>query len=254
MNNRFILNKDILKSFSSEEIDILDNHVVFKKNGDYVFEYHDCCHVNLELFVSDDVSVKVFIFSRDNDICVRNHYVLGTRSNLVLFQFYDNKNVHENTIIDLNGENSKFYEGFSSISRGCEEYYIIVNHNEKGVCSDIRNKCVGLDGSDISIKIDSNLEKGNSNCVMEQFSRILTLGDVSAKIIPNMFIDEDSVEAKHGSIIGSFSLDEVFYLMSRGISYDEAVLLLIKGFLFSNIVVDLDKREYIMQSILNMRR
>ena len=76
------------------------------------------------------------------------------------------------------------------------------------------------------------LEKGNTDCIMDQNSRILTLGDVQAKIIPNMFIEEDSVEARHGSIIGSFDEEEVFYLMSRGISREEAILLLIKGFLF----------------------
>ncbi len=254
MRNKFILKKNTLESFSSKEIDIVDSHIVFKKNGDYVLEYENCSHVNLDISVMDDVMVKLFIFSRDNDVDICNHYVLGKRSNLMLFQFYDNKNVHENTVIDLDGENSKFYQGFSSISRGCEEYHIVVNHNKMGVCSDIRNKCIALDGSDISIQIDSNLEKGNSSCVMDQVSRILTFGDVRAKIIPNMFIEEDSVEARHGSIIGSFDEEEVFYLMSRGISREEAILLLIKGFLFSNIVVDLEKREFIMRSILKLRR
>ena len=89
---------------------------------------------------------------------------------------------------------------------------------------------------------------------MNQETRILTLGDVDAKIIPNMFIEENDVEARHGSIIGNFSDDEIFYLMSRGISKEEAILLLIKGYLFSNIIVDYEKREYIMNSILNLRR
>ena len=77
------------------------------------------------------------------------------------------------------------------------------------------------------MKIDSNLEKGNIDCIMEQDSRILTLGDVSAKIIPNMFIEENSVEARHGSIISSFNEEELFYLMSRGISKEEAMNLLV---------------------------
>ena len=89
---------------------------------------------------------------------------------------------------------------------------------------------------------------------MEQNSRILTLGDVNAKIIPNMFIEENNVEARHGSIISSFDEEEVFYLMSRGISREESINLLIKGFLFSNMKADLEKREFIMNSILNMRR
>ena len=112
----------------------------------------------------------------------------------------------------------------------------------------------GLDKSKIKIQIDSVLDKGNYDCVMNQVSRILTLGEVEAEIIPNMFTHEDSVEAKHGSVIGSFRDEELFYLMSRGISFEEAITLLIKGFIFSNLIVDMEKRAKIFQIIQNLRR
>lgn len=253
MSKKLIIKNNLIDSFKNKDIDVVDKSIIFKKNGDYIIEYIDCDNVSYDYSVLDGVSVNLFIYSRDNCICVNNHYELKNDSCLTLFQFYDNKSVNEDSIIDLNGVNSKFYQGFSSVSRGDEEYHIVVHHNQKCCYSDIRNKCVGLDGSKIYMRIDSYLEKGNVDCVMEQSSRILTLGDVEAKIIPNMFIDEDSVEARHGSIIGGFSFDDVFYLMSRGISYDEAILLLVKGYLFSNMKLDYEKREYIMNSILNLR-
>ncbi len=254
MNHKIILQKNKFENIKNEEIEIIDNQIIFKKNGDYTLEYVECTDINLDIIIHDNTTVKLFIFSKNNNLKVNNHYILGSKSNFLLFQFYDNKNVKENNTIDLNGEYSKYYQGFSSISRGIEEYHIIVNHNKRNVCSDIRNKCIGLDGSKIYLKIDSNLEKGNVDCVMDQNSRILTLGDVETQIIPNMFIEENSVEARHGSIIGSFDEEEIFYLMSRGISRQEAILLLIKGFLFSNMIIDLEKREYIMNSILELRR
>ena len=118
----------------------------------------------------------------------------------------------------------------------------------------MKNKCIGLTGSKIKIKIDSFLEKGNYDCIMNQVSKILTLGDVDALIIPNMFTHEDSVEAKHGSVIGSFQEEELFYLMSRGISEEESITLLMKGFIFSNLVVDMEKRARIFQIIQDLRR
>ena len=253
MNNTIVIKNNRVIDFNIDGVKIDNQRLTFIKNGDYVIEYVDSSDIVFEIVLLDYVTVKLFIFSRENMINIHNHFLLGVKSNLLLFQFYDNRGVHEKTIFDLNGEFSKIYQAFSSISHGEEEYHIIVNHNNEGVSSDICNKCIGLDGSKIFLQIDSNLEKGNEGCIMDQSSRILTLGDVAAKIIPNMFIEEDSVEARHGSVIGSFDEDEVFYLMSRGISHDEAVLLLIKGFLFSNMVVDLDKREYIMNSILKLR-
>ena len=48
-------------------------------------------------------------------------------------------------------------------------------------------------------------------------------------------------------------IEEIFYLMSRGISYQEAVHLLIKGFIFSNLIVDMEKRAMIFEIIQNLR-
>ena len=167
----------------------------------------------------------------------------------MLFQFYYNNMVNENMVIYLDGEYSKFSYGFSSISRGCEEYNIIVNHNNKFVSSNLSNKCIGLDGSKIKFKIDSVLEKGNIDCVMDQYTKILTLGEVLACVIPNMFTHDESVVARHGSVIGGFSDEEIFYLMSRGIPRVEAIMFLIKGFIFSNLVVDMEKRAVIRDLI-----
>lgn len=254
MDKRFVLNHNSFDKYSDKDIVIDKNKVIFKKSGDYVIEVIDSDHFDIDFNILENVIVRLFVFSRDNDLKVSNHYVLDAHSGLYLYQFFDNFNVIDHSIVDLVGEESKYYLGFSSISHGNEEYHIIVNHCNNRVTSDINFKCIGLDKSRIYIQIDSNLEKGNIDCVMNQNSRVLTLGDVDACIVPNMFIDEDSVVARHGSVIGSFTWDEMFYLMSRGISYDEAMLLLVKGFLFSNMAVDLEKREIIMNSILRMRR
>ena len=69
-----------------------------------------------------------------------------------------------------------------------------------------------------------------------------------------MFINEDSVEARHGSVVGRLDEEEIFYLMSRGIELDEAINLIIKGFIFSNLNVDMEKRGRIFQVIQNLRR
>lgn len=252
--NRIIVDKNILSDYRDNDIEIHYNKIIFKRNGDYTLEYVNSDLVDLEIEVIDSVFVKLFIFSCDNKLRVKNYYKIGTNSNLLLFQFYYNDYVNEEIRFDLNGENSLLSYHFSSISRGLEEYHIIVNHNNHKVSSEIVNKCIGLDGSKIKMQIDSVLDKGNQDCVMDQSSRIMTLGDVEATIIPNMFIEEDSVEARHGSVIGRIRPEEIFYLMSRGIREDEAIHLLIKGFVFSNLVVDMDKRARIFQVIQDLRR
>lgn len=251
---RIVIDNNKIVGYHGTDVVVTGGKIQFFKSGDYTLEYVSSDQVSLEVEVDDEVVVKLFIFSVDNKITVNNHYRLGKKSSLLLFQFYQNIMVREKLVIDLDGDYAKFYMGFSSISKGDEEYYIIVNHNGYYGCSDIVNKCIGVDGSKIHLQIDSVLKKGNRDCVMDQESRILTLGEVEAKIVPNMFIEEDSVIAKHGSVIGGFREEELFYLMSRGIEKEEAIFLLIKGFVFSNLVVDMEKRAMILECLQKLRR
>jgi len=60
------------------------------------------------------------------------------------------------------------------------------------------------------------------------------MGDNNSSIKPNLLIDEFNVDARHAATIGKFSEEEIFYLMTKGITKKEAVELLIKGFLRIN--------------------
>ena len=208
---KIVINKNILANYEDSNIYVMDSNIVFKKDGEYTLEYIDSEFISLNIEVLDEVKVKLFIISCDNKLNVDNSYKLGKNSNLTLFKFYYNKLVNEKVVIDLNGENAMVNYNFSSISKENEEYHIIVNHNHHRVNSKISNKCIGLNDSKINLVIDSILDKGNVACVMDQYSRILTLGDVEASIVPNMFIDEDSVEARHASVIGNIRMEDIFY-------------------------------------------
>ena len=48
---------------------------------------------------------------------------------------------------------------------------------------------------------------------------------------PELEIYADDVKCSHGSASGSLNQDSIFYLMSRGLNYEEAKELLINGFL-----------------------
>ncbi len=53
----------------------------------------------------------------------------------------------------------------------------------------------------------------------------------SSDTIPNMEIEEEKVEVGHEATAGRISEEDLFYLMSRGIDEDEAMMMIVKGFI-----------------------
>ena len=51
---------------------------------------------------------------------------------------------------------------------------------------------------------------------------------------------------RSASVIGNVNEEELFYLMSRGISYNEAIKIIIKGIILSNINPNMEYREKIL--------
>lgn len=252
--NKIIVDNNKLVDYKDSNIEIVANKIKFISNGEYTLEVINSNLLALDIEVLDNIDIRLFIYSFNNCLVVNNHYIVGKNSNLIINKFYYNKDARENVVVDLNGEGSSINYNFSSISRGIEEYHIIVNHNHHRVSSMISNKCVGIDNSSIKLVIDSVLDKGNLGCVMDQNSRILSLGDMEACIIPNMFIDEDSVNARHGSVIGRISEEDIFYLLSRGISEAEAINLVVKGLIISNLDLDMELRARIFECIQGIKR
>jgi len=76
------------------------------------------------------------------------------------------------------------------------------------------------------------IEHGGTKANSEQESRILMLSDQArGDANPILLIDEDDVTAGHAASVGRVDPLQMYYLMSRGISQDEAERLIIHGFL-----------------------
>jgi len=226
----------------------IDGNIIKLLHSDiYYLEYVDTDEIDLCIEVSDKVNATLFECSFLNSIKVNNKYVINN-GELKVNKFYDNDSVLETVDIELFCSGKIDYR-FSNICKRNESYEININHNGKGTVSGISNRSIALDGSKLDFVINSRVKKEFEDSILDQNTRIVTFGDSDTKISPNMFIDCDDVEARHGSVIGTFKDDLVFYLMSRGIEYNDAIKLLVKGYLFSNIDSNSDLRERILNVI-----
>lgn len=156
---------------------------------------------------------------------------LTDNAHLVINKKYNEKEVTEKIIINLDGISSRVDYKFSTITKNNQSYTIDINHNNKNTVSNVINHGVVLNDSKLDFIVNSRVEKGNKKSVLNQTSKIIVMNKNNSKIEPNMYIDEFDVDARHAATIGKFSKDEIFYLMTKGISYKECEKLLIEGFL-----------------------
>ena len=242
--NKILIDKKII--CNSSDVLIEDNKVTFLKPGNYEIEYNSDGDYELTFIINNDVNILESSF--DKNIKINNHYIVN-KGNLVINKFYNNHCVKEVINIDLCSEESTVDYKFSNICKECEDYTININHLVPKTKSNINNKSVALENSKLKFVINSNVLKDSVKSVLNQNTRIVTMGESDASISPNMFIDLDDVEAKHGSVIGTFKEEDIFYLMSKGISYKDTLKLLIKGYLLSNMISNHEIRKKIMDII-----
>lgn len=77
---------------------------------------------------------------------------------------------------------------------------------------------------------------------LNEYAKVINKSDNSAVLIPNLIVNTNEVEANHGVSIGNINSDELFYLMSKGISSGDASKMIENGFLLSIMGEDVKEK------------
>ena len=193
--------------------------------------------IKLDFYINvlKEIKANIYEYKHDGDYKFQYKYYLEENSQLNVEKVYDGKSIKEMTVINLNGENAVVNFNLKTICKSLEKYNFLVYHNAKNTVSNILNNGVNILDGKLEFNVSGFVSNGITGCNIDQKARIINMTENSCIIKPNLFIDEEDVIANHSALIGTFSFDEVFYLMSRGISKKEALNLLTKGFLLRGI-------------------
>ena len=98
--------------------------------------------------------------------------------------------------------------------------------------SRIVSKSVSKDGGRATYRGHLKVAPGATNVVASVRCDALMLDDISrSDTYPYIDIAEDDTTMSHEATVGKVSADQVFYLMSRGLTENEATNLIVQGFL-----------------------
>ena len=171
------------------------------------------------------------------------------------FIFSSGSNFSKNEIkCNLNGEySSAFVNGIFSLNdKQHHEIRTVINQLDENTKSyQLIKSVLGKNTKSAyqgKIFVDSKAQKTDGY----QLSKAILLDETSEfNAKPELEIYADDVKCSHGSASGSLDENSIFYLMSRGLSYQQSKELLINGFLLDVIekITDLEVKNFVKNII-----
>lgn len=163
---------------------------------------------NINIIIKDNASLIIDYFNDIEKLKTKINIEIGNKSSLILNHSYLNKNSYELNI-DVN-----YKSELSSV--------VI---NIKGINDN------GLSSINAIGKVNTN----NINNVLDEKIKIININNGKAICKPIMLINTSKVIANHENAIGSINEEELFYLMSKGLTKENAEKLICNGYLLSNM-------------------
>ncbi|MDF1545263.1 MAG: Fe-S cluster assembly protein SufB [bacterium] len=105
-------------------------------------------------------------------------------------------------------------------------------HAAPNTSSRITSKSISKDNGRASYRGLVKVHKGAENCKVSVECDALLIGDdARSDTYPTMEVDNDQVSVEHEARVSKVAEEQLFYLTSRGLSEDDARLLIVNGFM-----------------------
>lgn len=237
--------KNIELACNKENPVLVDSHTIVAEEGssiELLYDYKNqdkfksFRHSEIKIIARENSNVKIFYVQRNNEAST----VIQSVSCIA----YENANVE---IVEIEAGASKTYFNFRShligdnsnveahaIYVGVKEEYLNLFYNcnqyGKHTNSDIIIKGALKDSASKVFKASLDFKKGSVGSVGNEEETVTLLSEgVHSIAVPLLLCTEDDVVGNHASSAGKIDQDILFYIMSRGISQQEAEKLIVES-------------------------
>ena len=176
------------------------------------------------------ITVNLLNYNSNNFITIENELEKQAKSNFTIVDF-GGKNSISNYYANLIGDNSD--NSINTIYIGKENQLFDLNYitelrgKETNVNMDIQGALKDISTKHFKGTID--FKNGSKKATGDQNEFCMLLSDkAKSKALPMLLCSEEEVEGNHASSAGKVDEKALFYIMSRGFSYKEAMKLIVK--------------------------
>lgn len=244
-----------------EKMDIdlssLDREVSFsvKENAEswlYLFNYRD--DISLSFDLAPNSILHLSTFAKEEVKNLNLHANVAKNAKFVVY-FADFSTVINTSNVDINlneeGASTEWHLASLAGENDKKEISVSAFHNAPNTFANVENYGVAKDDSRLVFSGTSHILNGSIKSKTHQAAKIMVFDPNSDAIAkPILKIDENDIEASHAAAVGKISDEQIFYLTSRGLSSEEAKMLITLGYLkpiFKGF--DEDKVEHINETM-----
>ncbi len=215
------------------KLEVVGENLNVTSNGDNYFLEVD----NEEKYVSFDVNGDNKLVVIGNNCHIHLAFVFSIHNENSMVVNCIGKNVTLSVYASL-FENSKFTFNYGVLADKDSINDFEVYHIGENSVSEINNGGINLGKNKLYFKIDGRVYGGNENIECHQNSKIINYKNGDSKIIPNLIIDTDGINASHSAYIGNIDKETKFYLESRGLTEEEINNLFVKSIILGKMELD----------------
>ena len=207
--------------------------ITLKNKENRVLEYTDFSNVILDLKEDSKLVLKLANFNENSQINISGK-IAKNAGITVYFADFSRGNCTLISKIDLVEEGAFADWHLATLSNKKDNKIFDVSfiHEVGKTTSNMDNYGVARDDSKIVFSGISHITNGAKASNAKQNAKIIVF-DKNAQGVasPILKIDENEVQASHGAIVGQLNSDHMFYLMSRGLTHEEARTIITLGYL-----------------------
>lgn len=184
--------------------------------------------------VSAGVKAAVLFYNSSEETLrsTENHTVLRDGDLTVAYGECNGADTFRTVKVELKESGASALLSSASLVNEKKEYRMEVANLAPHTSGDIRNFAVVLSEGRLMIDAIGRIVKGAYRSESHQTSRALSFAEGQrSEILPELLIDENDVQASHAMSIGRVDEDQLYYMMSRGLSIEQCTSLISTGYL-----------------------
>jgi Fe-S cluster assembly protein SufD len=193
-------------------------------------------HYNLMLTAQQNAQVKYLLVSElsSKKALVEHYFTAARDAKLDLIGGFVSDIIDAKMHVELKGEGAEVKMRAVAVSsdENKQNIDVLIIHQAPNTIGDMTNIGIANKKGKIVLNGVEKIEKGMKNAnAFQTLKGVITSDQAIVEVNPILLIDEFDVKAGHGATIGKIEENQLYYLMSRGLTQTQAEKLIINGFL-----------------------